>query len=1771
MTSLFHFAEASLPTQPNLNLSFGANPAAATTKFRLTSSFSLTAPSKAFAVFKGTFLLQQQTGNANKVNVILKPIQPEDFKLPVKYVIYRGLDILSFLNANDLTAATTKVNTSGSELLVKMQQTQAERNPGVTPVPDIPLQALFGDNLAPPITKKIDEFFFSQQAGTSQLFTADGGMELGNFAAGDAGIEVILENPDFSPTVEMAKKAFYEVDVTGITDPAQKKKKREEIRHFIDPAAFFGLNSDIPGGLEYRDSGGARQPADNATKVYDNIVKKFATKNYIYLDIRSENGYSLNYYDNYVGTGSVPADNAKQMKIGLSSTTLALAQYYKNEWPLYFIDNMVPDPAAAQNKFYLALRVKDNKRPLLAGRSAALSPVKTVDPPLTDTSSYKRVYFSDETNLLPSPIPNPLPDFTNTIDISVTNVPGATPAQMATLVRLDYIKQLLPLSPSSVFPKESLTDYLFGPVDTVIPWDTDNTVKWYRSNHLTYIDALNDGYVLGNYTTTILSINQATKEIEIYDEVPVFREKKVRIDNSGSNTNVGEYTIEDNGVTLAGGTTKIKVKEAIPGVLQSGDKLTLTVKFDGQFDFNANSFVISENKDFSLLEVLASGNTLNFYSHYSFSTSYEINAATYASPKTTISFQTPKTITGFAGFAETGTLVESDNTVTPPASNESRVVYYAAPVNYFASDGVAKDVGFNSSGGAFNKSLFTGLEAMMPDVKIETVKLKTSSAISFNSFKYASGSKAVKPLFLLGLSKTELDAAKTAAGALLTDNTHIPLWRLKGGGASKTDLSNRGYHEYALFIATLNNAGVYTEMDTLIKVYTLDHLIFSTVDFGDKYNIDTSIANQALVNFLNDTLDGDGSDFSEFPSTNYSPEESSQLKSGGLWTKPENPVTKTNKQLLNIEPTPTPPTDPSFKNIIRGLKTDLDAVAENKDAIITLLRSKGAALMLHAKKKIRDKNTTGDFLTHANRDGILYLSRLICQVVIKNHPLLLSKFPSDINELSKVFEQASRGLDPLADSYPDFTKYFDDTFTVQTVPATAKKILISGYDPFGAGGDGDGYNSNPSGNIALSLDGTVIKDSSSNIIAVIRAVTFPVRYKEFNDGWIEAFFTPFINPDAAGYTRVQMVITFSYGGAKYFNLDRFAARYRNPDNTDNNGEFAGVDPYLFSSDADDLEFIESTLPFNDMYITNKVVLHQKAVFSYFKNGTALIATTGFNNFDSTPLVPFPSILNYPPPANDPANKIVSKEGSGGDYLSNEIFYRVSRLRHTHNPLLKSGHIHVGFLNSGMSMSTDRKMMLETIATFLMQAVVALPASTSPLEGFMPILTKESASFTGLDISTEETRNLSLFWDTYSGGLPNSTLFFLDDTMSRKCIAFYHHLTQCVPGDIENVIKKTGEELLRDAKLRIRGINPLDGSKNVSALHVNKDGILYIARLIMQVVLKNHPKITASPTTVTTKSDWLEKYSRGLEGTQKPSFPSTHFKILITGYDPFGSAFPNNYYDSEGYQSNPSGNLALALDGVEITSGSKKAMIKSAILPVRFREFDEGWIEDFFGPYVADTSIKMIITFSYGVDGSVYSFEIEKFASRKRGIGTPDNNQIGATPSGYLDNSNKDNYEFIITKLPFNDMFILDKVGLDQKAVIEYYDGTNPQGISYINNSATPTIDRTTNPFSSTNPYNGDLKASYAPNVPLPNIANYPPPSTITADKIKANQGSGGDYLSNEVYYRVAYLRESNSNAAIRAKFTGHIHVGFLQGDPAGTRADMISIISDSIRQALANF
>ena len=1373
MANLFHFAN-NLPVNTNGSSNqtepFGVIDV---NNFRLTSSFTMPATAKAYAVLEGTVLLQQQS-DVNKVNLILKPKSIENIKFPVKYIIYRGLNITSFLSGGtDILNSNTKViKTAGSELISKMQEIQQQRSAGT----EIPLQALFGYNLAPENSLEIDKFFFTKQSTNSQLFTVPGGIELGTFAGGNGGIEIILENPEYFPTVEMAKK---DKNVITVSDTeANKKWQRDLIRHFIDPAAFYGMHYDIDGGIGYRDNSGNKSTANTAVSVFDNILKPFSTRSTIYLDIRNENGYSYNYYNNYVGISTSP-NYDKELLIGeIVDKNTSPKKYYTNNWAVHIVEGL----ANTATGFAVALRISDNIRPLISAYNVEVSPYSVL--PDKDAPLANRVTFVDETKLLPTPIPSVLPEFTKAITIKIPNTGSQL---LASIVKLDYIKQLIPVSESTKFPKTSFTDYLFGHLDSVIPWDSANKIQWFSTGKTAYIDALNEGYVTGSYKTTILAIDNSLNEIEIYDEVPIDFNTSIRIYNDSNTQNVGTYTPVN--IKYISGRTKIKVSETIPSSLQAGDKLFLTAKIDGKMDYVNSKFVIL-NSNCTNLEVLANGNKLKIYSKYSFSEILTISSVLYKKSNTEISFSKDMIKTGFAGIAETGMIVETD-TAIGGANDNDRVLFYAAPIRYFKDNGIQKQNTLNSKGGALGSfdSVLKALESMMPGVLIDKVHLKTDEITDVSTFKYLQKSKAKQLLFLLGLSKAELVNIKNITSTSTLSNKHLKLFKLQQAGSRENDINGIEYYKYELQVAGLDDFGNYVEVNTGISIYTLDHLFFTSKEFAEKYGINLSIAEQNLDLFLNNN------DLSSLEYVTY--EDKNMLdKSSTLCTK--------NNDLLEK--------DTKIKNLILNLRTSLNQInPTDKTTILALLKEKGAELYTLSKQRIKIEEEK-----YYNKDGILYIARLKMQVIIKNHPIILKNFSSgsDIKDFYDAFEKTSRGLDGT--SKVDFSIY----------PSNYKKILISGFDPFNLGDgnlgtDRDGDLSNSSGNISLSLDGFELcsDNDTETIKGIIRSAIFPVRWEDFDNNIVENFFKPYIELPVGDPNRPNMIITFSYG-VHYnnsiqhdFHFERFAANWRNNlvDNNDkycffSKGVFKQEDrnnykigktikilpktPPTTGEDKRDWTFIESTLPFHKLEdLQNSgiikvgnynIVINHGPIPNQYSNsdiyynflywdvyGTPIegggdtLITEKLSNYE-VPNKLFPSPFNQPSKGlidrnsytipvfkgNIDKNKpflyggymacdsnelkyfhpqsssnpffvpflswenykdislesnyknirIEARNGSGGNYMSNEIFYRVAYCRKEAKSSIPTGHIHIGFQQSDPHFLTaaERKQMLEDI-------------------------------------------------------------------------------------------------------------------------------------------------------------------------------------------------------------------------------------------------------------------------------------------------------------------------------------------------------------------------------------------------------------------------------------------------------------------------------------------
>ena len=248
---------------------------------------------------------------------------------------------------------------------------------------------------------------------------------------------------------------------------------------------------------------------------------------------------------------------------------------------------------------------------------------------------------------------------------------------------------------------------------------------------------------------------------------------------------------------------------------------------------------------------------------------------------------------------------------------------------------------------------------------------------------------------------------------------------------------------------------------------------------------------------------------------------------------------------------------------------------------------------------------------------------------------------------------------------------------------------------------------------------------------------------------------------------------------------------------------------------------------------------------------------------------------------------------------------------------------------------------------------------------------------------------------------------------------------------------------------------------------------------------------------------FERSSRGLNDL---SFNAgSHKKIILTGFDPF-------LLDRNINQSNPSGVVAMLLDGMVIEHKGTTAEINSFMVPVRYTDFDRGFVETSLAPYYIKNDVDLIATVSMGRK----DFDLERFPGKRRSASAPDNNNLysgGSKTSPVISNLGSlplPGNEFVEFSLPVEKM-------------------VKAQGkFKVIDNHQVSTLNKTFRPEN------------------LSELKNE-----------TAVSGSGGGYLSNEISYRSIRLRnELNSSIP-----TGHIHTPRIQQyDPQTTEAITKQII-----------
>lgn len=287
-----------------------------------------------------------------------------------------------------------------------------------------------------------------------------------------------------------------------------------------------------------------------------------------------------------------------------------------------------------------------------------------------------------------------------------------------------------------------------------------------------------------------------------------------------------------------------------------------------------------------------------------------------------------------------------------------------------------------------------------------------------------------------------------------------------------------------------------------------------------------------------------------------------------------------------------------------------------------------------------------------------------------------------------------------------------------------------------------------------------------------------------------------------------------------------------------------------------------------------------------------------------------------------------------------------------------------------------------------------------------------------------------------------------------------------------------------------------------------DRPLYWSRLKMRSLVKqNQPDFNIADWQKQILVKAIESASRGLSDIHFSK--EAQVKILLTGFDPF-------FLDRDIGQSNPSGLVALALDGYRFQANGKQVQIETAMIPVRFADFDEGIIESMLTPIFKKNSVDMVVTVSMGRD----DFDLERFPGRNRSAKAPGNLNV------YTDAS-KDN-----PKAP-----MLDNKTLNGPEFVEF-----------------------SLPVKAMQSVKGRWKVNDNHTVSTQSRGEFQAESLRELNYETSVEGSGGGYLSNEISYRSILLKEQlNSHIPV-----GHIHTPRVKGFEPDTEMAIVEQVKQML-------
>lgn len=379
-----------------------------TDQYRTTSFVRSSASTKVYAICAGKLLIQPQTEDPTKVNLILKPAASASYApLKIKYFIYRGV------NKSDLLSNETNlkpVETDSPNFLRRIwDEYIAYHTSDGSPAPtEFPSSLIGYDITNQPGNLLIDKCIFKNSDTASyEVPSCEKGEHLGNFS-GRIGLDIVLDYGDYELinqeelfwlNLEYARKSEHVFDITTIPNSTATRVKRykEHIHQFMDASALWGSHIDC-GIVKIIESNSTNEISTN-DDIFNKILKKYQTKNKLYVYVQGERARSYNYYDSSRKIyGFNPAGQLNETndwpilieEITLSSSTTTYKEL-KNIELEYSVDSSIEEQV---RHFSIdVISPNDNNTSLYPLVTRPQDPSGTVPPVLTDKTKQIKINF----------------------------------------------------------------------------------------------------------------------------------------------------------------------------------------------------------------------------------------------------------------------------------------------------------------------------------------------------------------------------------------------------------------------------------------------------------------------------------------------------------------------------------------------------------------------------------------------------------------------------------------------------------------------------------------------------------------------------------------------------------------------------------------------------------------------------------------------------------------------------------------------------------------------------------------------------------------------------------------------------------------------------------------------------------------------------------------------------------------------------------------------------------------------------------------------------------------------------------------------------------------------------------------------------------------------------------------------------------------------------------------------------------------------------------